>query len=101
MKIKFFQKENNFRKKEFTLNANLYWELALCLALILTIGSCLLGYHIFSQINKKFTPLAPDQVSLPKIDQDRIKKVLNYFSDRANKSSEIINSPSPIVDPSK
>jgi len=42
-------------------------------------------------------PGASEQETIKK---ERIDKILEYFSEREKKSIEIINSPSPIIDPS-
>ena len=102
MKIKLFKKKNNFKKKDFQLNPNLYWKLALGCALIMILFSFFFGYRLFTQINEDAVPSnAIDSGQVPIVSKDRIGKDLNYFSDREKKSEEIINSPSPLVDPSR
>jgi hypothetical protein len=101
MKIKFFKKENNFKKKNFVFNTNLYWGIALFGAFAIILYSFFFGYNLFKEINQE--PVLPDtnqagQVPVVKI--DRLKTVLNYFSLREQKSIQILNSPAPVVDPS-
>jgi hypothetical protein len=102
MKIKFFKKENNFKKKDFTFNPNLYWKLAVGGALVIVLLSSFFGYRLFTQINQE-PVLSATNVGgqIPMVKKDRIEKVLNYFSAREQKSTEILNSPSPVVDPSQ
>jgi hypothetical protein len=101
MKINFFKKENKFKKENFRLNFNFYWELAIFITFILMLVSLSFGYYVFKQINQE-----PDLQTLqgseqyPKINKDRIDKVLLYFSEKENKSNTILNSGVPVVDPS-
>lgn len=101
MMMKLFKKKNNFKKKDFVFNPNLYWRIALfCMLIIITLSS-FFGYHLFTQINQEpVLPVAQDDGQIPTVDKDRILKVLQYFSIREQKSSEILNSPSPVIDPS-
>jgi hypothetical protein len=101
MKIKLFKKENNFKKKDFELNPNLYWKLALGGAFVIILFSFFFGYNLFMKINEDSVMPnagASDQVLM--VNKDHILKVLNYFSEREQKSIQIINSSSPVVDPS-
>jgi hypothetical protein len=98
MKIKLFKKENNFKKKDFQLNPNLYWKLFLLFVFVIILLSIFFGYSLFMTINEdSVLPGSGGQVLM--INKDRIGKVLNYFSEREQKSIQIINSPSPVVDP--
>lgn len=101
MKIEFFKKEYNFKKKNFDINPIFYWKIVVLSMVILVIFSFVFGYCFFVQINQVF--VLPDintggQVGT--VNKDRIEKVLNYFSDREQTSNEILNSPTPVVDPS-
>lgn len=101
MKIQLFKKEKNFKKKNFQLNPNLYWKIAVFGALIIMILSFFFGYSLFAQINKE--PVATGgngNGGVPTVNEDRLKKDLDYFYMRAQKSNQILNSPSPIIDPS-
>ena len=53
MKIKFFTKENRFKKKEFQFNPNFYWKLAICLIFIFMIFATFLGYNFFVEAGIK------------------------------------------------
>lgn len=101
MKIKFFKKENNFKKKNFAFNPNLFWEIAVCGAFIMILLSLFFGYRLFAQINQELVLSDIDKnEQVLQINKDRIEKVLNYFSEREKKSNQILNSPAPVVDPS-
>ncbi len=99
----FFKKEKSFKKEQDSLwsHINLYWKLAVFFMFVATIFSFFFGYSLFKKINKEpaiDASGASGQVEAAK--KEEIKKVLEYFSKREEKSSEIINSPSPITDPS-
>ena len=101
--IKFLKKEKHFKKeKESTwLNIHFYWKLSVCFMLTATFLSLLLGYYFFTGIRKETEVETGSAVgSVETIKKDRIDKALQYFSERESRSNEILNSPSPIIDPS-
>jgi len=101
MKIEFFKKGNNFKKKSSVINPNLYWKFALLATFIMIILAFLFGYYFFRQINQELVlPTTNNGEQVPTVNKDHILKVLNYFSEREQKSKEILSSPSPVVDPS-
>src|ERR1035437_1446217 len=101
MKIEFFKKENNFKKKDFTFKPNLYWKFTLLGTSIVIILFLLFGYYLFEQINKEFVlSLSSDNGQIPTVNQGRFTEVLNYFSEKEQKTNEILNSPVSVVDPS-
>jgi len=101
MKIKLFKKENNFKKKNFQLNPNLYWKIAVGGAFVVILLSFFFGYRLFMRINQESVlPVANEGGQIPMVNKDRIEKVLNYFSEKEKKSIKILNSPAPFVDPS-
>lgn len=101
MKINLFKKENSFKKKEFTFHANMYWRIIPVGVIVIIILSFIFSYRLFVKINQE--PVLSDtneSNQLPIISKDRIEKVLNYFVERENNSNRILNSVSPVVDPS-
>lgn len=101
MKIDFFKKEKSFKKKDFSFHPNLYWRIVAISAIIIILSTFLFSYRLFRQINQEsILPLANVDGQLPIVNKDRIEKVLNYFSEREKKSTEILNSRTSIVDPS-
>jgi len=101
VKIDFFKKEKSFKKKDFTFRPNLFWRIVLLGAVILILLSSVFGYCLFRQINQESVlPSANGDRQSPIIDKEHIEKVLNYFSEREKNSNQILNSSSPVVDPS-
>lgn len=101
MKITLFKKENSFKKKDFTFHPNLYWKIVLISAVIIILLSFIFSYRLFVQINQEpVLSFTNENGQLPIVNEDRIEKVLNYFSEIEKNSNQILNSPSPVVDPS-
>ena len=101
MKINFFKKKNNFKKKSFEINPNFYWEITVLVILIVIVAFFVFGYCLFVNTNQEFvlsTVSGAGQVGT--VNKDRIEKVLNLFSERAQTSTEILSSGVPVVDPS-
>jgi len=99
LKIK---KEKKFKKENFDISVNFYWKILLYVFLVLVIGAFIFGSYLFLKINKDVV-LPETKVSrqIEKIKQTRIEKALNYFLEKEAKSTSILNSPSPIIDPSR
>jgi hypothetical protein len=101
MKIKIFKKEKNFKKKDFNFNLNFYWEIVVFLAVAMLLFFAFFSYRFFVQTNREpALPAESGSNQVPKVSQERLTKVLNYFSEKEIKSVNIINSPAPVVDPS-
>ena len=101
MKIMFFKKQNNFKKKDFQLNPDFYWKIAVAVALVTIFLSAFFGYRLFTRINQEsILPIANENGTTGMVNQDRILKALNYFSEREKKFIRILNSPPVIIDPS-
>ena len=96
------QKEKKFKKENFDININFYWKILLYVSLVFVIFAFVFGCLLFLKINKdSILPETKVSKQIEKIKQTRIEKALNYFIDKENKSTSILNSPSPIIDPSK
>jgi len=103
IKIKFlnFKKEKHFKKKEFVFNTNSYWQVAVFVSLAIVVSFGVFGYYLFLQTSKEAAPRAVSESGeIPMIKTGSLEKALGYFSERAKKTSQILNSPSPVVDPS-
>lgn len=100
MDIKFLKNKKKFRKGGLGIKPDLYWRYILFMTFMLIILSCVFGTYFFVKINKGPIPLTADTSEQEAIKKERFDKVLEYFSEREKKSIEILNSPSPIIDPS-
>ena len=99
--MQLFKKQNNFRKENFQFNLNPFWKLSVFVVLFFVIFSFFFGYYLFVQVNQEpVLSITSYDRQIPMIKKDRLDKTLNYFSERGKKSAEILNSPSPVVDPS-
>jgi len=100
MEIKFFKKQKKFKKGGWAIKPDLYWGYILAITFLFILLFCIFGLYLFIKVNKEpisFVPTVSDQEIIKK---EKLDKVLEYFSEREKKSEEILNSPSPIVDPS-
>ncbi len=99
MEINFFKKKKKFRKGGMDIKPDLYWRYILYMVFVLIIASCAFGIYLFWGVNTESAPIV-NSSGQDMIKKERLDKVLEYFSEREKKSVEILNSPSPIVDPS-
>ena len=100
MDIKFLKNKKKFRKGGLGIRPDLYWRYILYMTFTLILFSCVFGVYFFMKINKGPVLPVADTSEQEAIKKERFDKILEYFSEREKKSIEILNSPSPIVDPS-
>ena len=101
MKITFFKKEKSFKKVKLHPDLNFFWKLAVFFLFMVILASAVFGYYLFLQTNKESTlDTVLEYTHIQTIKKERIQKVLKYFFVRAEQSNQIINSPSPVIDPS-
>jgi hypothetical protein len=104
MKINFLKikKQKKFKKQSFDISVNFYWEFLLFVSLALIILAFVFGIYLFLKINKDFiAPEIKTSGQIEKVKQTRVRNILDYFTEKEIKSTSILNSPSPIIDPSK
>lgn len=106
MKTEIFKIKKSLKKGVFHVNPNIGWGLTLSLAFILILLFFIFGFYLFTQTDKELTLLSTQIAeTTPKgqikiVTKEQIEKVLEYFSAREKKSTQILNSYSPVVDPS-
>ncbi|MBY0376468.1 hypothetical protein K2P96_00645 [Patescibacteria group bacterium] len=102
MKLEFFKKKAKvFKKGGFHTNPDVAWEIVVYLALALIIAVLAYSIFFFRDIDKGFSVPDTDVTEQSKaVGKDRIDKVLKFFSDREDKTNQILSSPAPFVDPS-
>ncbi|MES2315200.1 MAG: hypothetical protein V4486_00480 [Patescibacteria group bacterium] len=102
MNLKFPKIKKTFRKGGLHTNPDVYWDIMQAAAFILVVSSFIFGFYLFRKIDREFITINDDSNSQIKlIGKERIDKILQYFADKEKNSNEILNSPSPIIDPSK
>jgi hypothetical protein len=102
MNLKFPKIKKAFRKGGLHTNPDVYWDILQAAAFIIMVSSFIFGFYLFRKIDREFVTINDDSNSQVKlIGKERVDKILEYFKDKENKSIEILNSPSPIIDPSK
>ena len=101
LNLKKFKIKKKFKKGGIHINPNLYWEVSLSFVFILVVGMIVFGYFLFQKTNKDLEATVDNNSNAELISKERIDKALEYFSKRAETSNAILNSPSPIVDPSR
>jgi hypothetical protein len=99
MKIKFFEKKKVFRK-DSGIKPDLCWRYILYITFILILTAFAFGFYVFMKINQD--SISPSLYVLQQkgIERARFDGVLNYFTASEKKSTDILNSPSPVKDPS-
>ncbi len=101
MDLKILKIKKSFKKKNYRPNPDAYWKFLFFLGFFLTLISLFYGIYFFIQINKEsFGTEIPSTGQVELVKKERIDKVLNYFTERESKSTDIFNFPSPIIDPS-
>lgn len=100
MNLDFLKKKKKFKKGGIGVKPDLYWKYILFMTFFLILVSCAFGLYLFLKINSESAIFVTDTQGQDTIKKERINKVLEYFSEREKKSTEILNSPSPIIDPS-
>ena len=102
MKLKFFKREKKFKKGGFHTNPDISWEAVLYLAFALAALSFVFGFLLLKEVGKESGNGELNGRGQTKvIEKERIDKALDYFAEREKKSAEILNSPSPIIDPAR
>jgi len=100
MNLDFLKKKKKFRKGGIGIKPDLYWRYILYMTFSLIVIFCVFGLYLFWEINNESITPAVDTLEQDTVKKERIDKVLEYFLEREEKSVEILNSPSPIIDPS-
>jgi len=101
MKLDFLKIKKSFKKRSSQPNSDLYWRMILGIAISVVIAGFTFAIYQFVELNKNFSNPTSDETTLEgTLKRERVEKVMEYFSKRAEKSENIKNSASPIIDPS-
>jgi hypothetical protein len=101
LNFKIFQRKKNFKKGGIHINPETYWALALLIVFVIVLVMIIYSYFLFKRSDAELSPGADSEQNLETIDKARIDRALQLFSQRAEISAEIINSPALVVDPSR
>jgi len=100
MKIDFLKNKKKFKKGGSGIKPDRYWRCIICITFILIVFFLVFGWYFFEQTSRGLTPSISSTSEQEIKEEEKIGKALQYFKIRENKSVEILNSPSPIIDPS-
>ena len=100
LKLKFSKNQKIFKKDESNIDPNVYWKIIVFTFFILSGLAFAFGLYFLNKLEKEFSVNQNSSSALETDNQERMQGVLEYFSERENKSKQIINSPSPVIDPS-
>ena len=101
IKNKLFSNKRKFKKSGLVNNPDFFWNILLSVFLVLVITSLIFGYLFFKKTSNE--TFLEDNTVYKKVDtvsKERLDSILEYFSKRKSRSSDILNSPSPFSDPS-
>ncbi|MCM2338991.1 MAG: hypothetical protein NDI62_00850 [Burkholderiales bacterium] len=98
--IEFLKKKKKFTKGDSKLRPDLYWRYILLVTFVLITLSFVFGFFLFLDVTKDrdFSTISVNERDTLK--KEKINSALLYFKERENKSNEILNSPSMVIDPS-
>lgn len=102
MKIEIFKKKAKvFKKGGFHTNPDVAWEVVIFMVLALGVGILIYSIFLFRNIDSSFSvPEANFDEQSKIVNENRIDKVLEYFSLREERTNQILVNPAPFVDPS-
>ena len=101
MELKFLKRKKVFRKGGLHTNPDVFWNALQLLAVVALFSFFVFDFYLFKDINKDFVSPVTSGAQAKTISKEHIDKALEYFGGKEKKFNEILNSPSPIVDPSK
>lgn len=100
LKINFLQKKKKYSKGGSNIKPDVYWMYIFIFIIFLILAFCVWGIILFKNVNEE--DILP-KTELPQEDifsKERVNDALYFFEKRELKSFEILNNPSPVVDPS-
>jgi hypothetical protein len=101
MKLNFLKKKKVYKKNRFKLSASSYWRIILGLFFLLLILAVFLGLNTYERVEGELVfSMGDTNNRIEKDKKNKVNEVLNYFKTREEKTKEILNSGSIIIDPS-
>lgn len=99
--LNFLKPKKVFKKDNFVINPNIYWQIVVSFGLVVIFSSLGYGFYLFKKISRE--PDSPESSvvnNTQKIKKERFEAISQYFYTKEKKSLEILNSPLLIKDPS-
>lgn len=93
-----FKIKQSFKKKRIEPKPDFYWRILVTVVFILIGLSFAFSFYLFLKV--KAEPIPQDINSKKSIEKERLEEALQIFSNREEKSKQIINSPAGVSDPS-
>ncbi|HYD92449.1 MAG TPA: hypothetical protein VEA37_13310 [Flavobacterium sp.] len=100
MKVKIFKTKKSFKKRGIHFDPAVYWGIFLFIGFALVIAAAIFGFYLFQKVNRGFVISGEEGGRAQVLNKERIEKSLQYFSLREEKALQIIDSTSPVIDPS-
>jgi hypothetical protein len=98
MDLEFLKNKNKFKKGGIHIDREIYWNGCLAVGLLIIFAGAAYGFILFRGVSREQEPAPLDIGKV--IDKNALAKTLNYFNEREKNSENVINSPSPLADPS-
>jgi len=101
MDFKFFKKKKKYQKNFFKNNVSFFWKLILFLFFVFLLIIVFFSFHTFKKINQETIFLNEEiELIIKNQEKDKLKDILNYFSQKELKTEEIFETDFLIIDPS-
>lgn len=102
MKInfKFPKRKKKYTKEKISKKVGFFWSLALYFSGFVVVLAFIFGYFLYSKVNEDSFISASAEAKSVEEYKNRLDQALLFFSERAQKSGEIISSPIDFFDPS-
>lgn len=101
MKLEIPKFKKSFKKESFSVNPNTYFRYVIIISFAVILVGFGFGFYSFKEFGSDSSSTTNNyEKTIELSKKEKIKKVLEYFSERENKSIEIVNSPAPVTDPS-
>ncbi len=99
LNLKFLKFKKKYKKRGARIRPHLYWRYVLIVSFIIVLASFIFGWYLFVDVDKSSSLPSVVIENFEKAEKERIENILKYFEEKQEKSTDILNSSSPIVDP--
>jgi|GEM_PF-950982 len=99
-KLQTLKGQKKFKKRDVYIRPDLYWQIAVYVVALSALASAIFGHFVFQKVNREIDTSSNSSSIKKIVDKERLDKALEYFELREKRSVEILQKPSPFVDPS-